>query len=110
MNYRVAAKGTWAVYKQAQVIPADFSVTQTGDLINWTFVPNASKAVIMILNPAQIDSANNAVIRQLVLPATLMTTNVVNANVTRGQTDIVVVELFDSSNTLVGFKTINAMF
>jgi len=110
LSYRVASKGLWAVYKQDTVLPVGFNVTQTADLINWTFVANASKAVIMIISPSQVDTANNAIIRQMVVPAVPMTVNVVNANVARGQADLVVVELFDSNNTLVGFKTITATF
>ncbi len=110
VNYRVASKGVWAVYKQAFVYPAGFSVTQTADLINWSYVDGATKAVIMIVSPAKVDTADNAVIRQIITPAALLNKNVVNANVARGQQDLVVVELFDANNNLVAFKTINALF
>ncbi|MDE2421498.1 MAG: hypothetical protein KGO49_10000 [Gammaproteobacteria bacterium] len=109
-TYTVADKGTWQVYKEAFVFPANFTITQTGDLLNWSFVNGAQKALIMILDPAKISSGNNAVIRQIVTTAAPNTINVVNNNVTRGQPYRAVVELFDSSNSPVAFETLAVSF
>jgi hypothetical protein len=110
VSYRVASKGTWALYTPDTVLPAGFNVTQTADLINWTFVNNATKAVIMVINPTAVAGSDNAIIRQIITPAALLTQNVVNSNVVRGQNDLIVVELFDANNNLVAFKTLTAKF
>lgn len=108
-NYTVADKGTWQVYKADKSFPNNFSVMQTGDLINWTYVDSATKALIMIVNPDQVDSGNNAFIQQIITPA--MTLNTLAAtNVTRGQPYLAVVELFDINNNPVAFKTIAVKF
>jgi len=109
-TYTVADKGTWQVYKESVVFPTNFTITRTGDLLNWSFVTTAEKALIMILDPAKISNGNNAVIRQIVTTATPSTINVVNSNVTRGQPYLAVVELFDSNNSPVAFETLAVSF
>lgn len=109
-TYTVADKGNWQVYKETQVFPTNFSITKTGDLLNWSFVANADKAVIMILDPAKINSGDNAFIRQIVTTAAPSTLNVVNSNVIRGQPYIAVVELFDVNNAPVAFETLAVTF
>ncbi len=107
-NYNVADKGTWQVYKASQNFPNHFTVTQTGDSINWSFVSNANKALIMIIDPMQVNSNNNAFIRQIVAPAAPLTALV--TNVTRGQPYLAVVELFDAQNKPVAFQTFAVSF
>ncbi|AXI03523.1 hypothetical protein [Aquirhabdus parva] len=109
-SYTVADKGTWQVYKDSVTFPNNFALTQTGDLINWTFVSNATRAVVLIVDPSQVDSSNNAVVRQIIAPATTLITNAVNNNVARGQQYLAVVELFDINNTPVAFKTLAVKF
>ncbi len=109
-SYTVADKGDWQVYKESVTIPNNFALTQTGDLINWTFVNNATRAVVMIIDPSQVDSANNAIARQIIAPASLMTINAVNGNVARGQQYLAVVTLFDVNNVPVAFKTLSVKF
>lgn len=108
-NYTVADKGTWQVYKASQSFPSNFTVTKTEDLINWSFVVNADKALILIVDPTQVDTANNAFIRQIITPAATLTT-VAATNVTRGQPYLAVVELFDVDNKPVAFKTLAVSF
>jgi hypothetical protein len=109
-SYTIADKGTWQVYKQTQIFPTNFKVTQTGDLLNWSFVATANKALIMIIDPAKVSSDNNALIRQIVTTAAPSTINLVNSNVTRGQSYLAVVELFDTNNVPVAFETLTVNF
>ena len=108
-SYTIADNGTWQVYKADKSFPNNFSVTQTGDLINWTYVDSANKALIMIVNPDQVGTDNNALIRQIIAPAMTMNT-LAATNVTRGQSYLAVVELFDINNKPVAFKTLTVKF
>lgn len=108
-NYTVADKGSWQVYKADKSFPSTFSVTQTGDLINWSYVDKATKALIMIINQDQVDSGNNAIIRQIITPAATLNT-LAATNVTRGVPYLAVVELFDAESKPIAFKTLEVKF
>ncbi len=110
ISYTIADKGTWQVYKASENFPSGFTLSQMGDLLNWTYVNGASKAIIMLLDPTQIDSSNNAVIRQMIATAAPSTIDAVNSNVTRGVPYLAVVELFDVNNAPVAFQTLSVSF
>jgi hypothetical protein len=112
-SYTIADKGTWQVYKETQIFPLGFKVSQDTDLIKWTYVNNAVKTLIMIVDPLNVDSSNNALIRQIIVnPATTIvgSINVVDSSVSRNQNYLAVVEQFDASNTPVAFSTIPVKF
>jgi hypothetical protein len=101
------------VYKETQVFPTGFKVSQDIDAIKWTYVNNAVKTLIMIVDPTSVDSNNNALIRQIITnPATTITgsINVVDSTVVRNQNYLAVVEQFDANNTPVAFATTTVKF
>lgn len=113
-DYTVADKGSWHVYKDSFIYPATFNVTQTTGLINWTPVANATKALIMIVSPDSVGTINNGFAKQIVINATPTTPLPLSiaapTDISRSSSYLTAVELFDSNNQLVAFKTQAMMF
>lgn len=108
-DYTVADKGSWQVFKETKVLPSTFNVTQSTNLIHWTPVVNATKALIMIVNPSNVGTDRNAVVKQIIITSTptvaLPPYIATPVDIARGASYLTVVELFDKDNQLVAFKT-----
>lgn len=113
-DYTVADKGSWQVFKETKVYPATFNVTQTTGLIHWTPVANATKALIMVVNPSNVGTGSNALVKQMLITSTpaipLPLFIAAPADIPRGSSYLTVVELFDDKNQLVAFKTLPTIF
>lgn len=113
-DYTVADKGSWQVFKDTKVFPATFNVTQTTGLIHWTSVTNATKALVMIVNPSNVGTDRNALVKQIVITSTptisLPLYIAAPADIPRGSSYLTVVQLFDKDNQLVAFKTLPTIF
>jgi hypothetical protein len=105
LNYTLAYKGNWVAWAKGSKKPSTFQISKasaSSQVLTWSLVPAAQKAVVMFLKPAALGIASdNAVVLQRT--ANAVPTTMLAPTTSAAVTYQVVVQLFDASNNLVAY-------